>query len=89
MISIPMVLSSFAPITGLHSDAPTFARNLIGTKDDAGNFTEIVLNGEPVDILDDVFISVRVEMPTDSVYNLSLLESRAEQQLPSETDDNC
>ncbi|MGE6982915.1 hypothetical protein [Kluyvera intermedia] len=72
-----------------HSDAPTFARNLIGTKDDAGNFTEIVLNGEPVDILDDVFISVRVEMPTDSVYNLSLLETRAEQQLPSETDDNC
>ncbi|MFJ2973492.1 phage tail protein [Kluyvera sp. NPDC087067] len=57
-----------------HPDAPAFARNLIGTKDDAGNFTETVLNGELIDIPDDVFISVRVEMPADSVYNLSLLD---------------
>ncbi|MEZ2585906.1 phage tail protein, partial [Kluyvera intermedia] len=57
-----------------HPDAPAFARNLIGTKDDAGNFTETVLNGEPIDIPDDVFISVRVEMPADSVYNRSLLD---------------
>ncbi|MGL5969134.1 MAG: pyocin knob domain-containing protein [Kluyvera sp.] len=57
-----------------YPDAPTFARNLIGTKDDAGNFNETVLNGEPVDIPDDVFISVRVEMPADSVYNRSLLD---------------
>ncbi|MCX3246320.1 phage tail protein [Escherichia coli] len=52
-----------------HPDAPAFARNLIGTKDDAGKFTETVLNGEPIDIPDDVFISVRVEMPADSLYN--------------------
>ncbi|WP_393947190.1 pyocin knob domain-containing protein [Kluyvera intermedia] len=71
-----------------HPDAPAFARNLIGTKDDAGNFTETVLNGEPVDIPDDVFISVRVEMPADSVYNLSLLGSRAGQQSLSESDDD-
>lgn len=57
-----------------HPDAPAFARNLIGTKDDAGKFTETVLNGEPIDIPDDVFISVRVEMPADSVYNRSLHE---------------
>jgi len=57
-----------------HPDAPAFARNLIGTKDDAGNFTETVLNGEPIDIPDDVFISVRDEMPADSVYNRSLHE---------------
>ena len=59
-----------------HPDAPAFARNLIGTKDDAGNFTETVLNGEPIDIPDDVFIPVRVEMPTDSVYNQSLAQHR-------------
>ena len=57
-----------------HPDAPAFARNLIGTKDDAGNFTETVLNGEPIDIPEDVFISVRVEMPAESIYNLSLHE---------------
>lgn len=57
-----------------HPEAPAFARNLIGTKDDAGNFTETVQNGEPIDIPDDVFISVRVEMPADSVYNRSLHE---------------
>ncbi|HAI2342045.1 TPA: phage tail protein, partial [Escherichia coli] len=39
------------------------------TKDDTGKFTETVLNGEPIDIPDDVFISVRVEMPADSLYN--------------------
>lgn len=61
-----------------HPDAPAFARNLIGTKDDAGNFTETVLNGEPIDIPDDVFISVRVEMPADSVYNRSLSQHRDE-----------
>ncbi|VDZ82737.1 hypothetical protein U0026_09995 [Kluyvera intermedia] len=32
------------------------------------------LSGEPVDIPDDVFISVRVEMPADSVYSRSLHE---------------
>ena len=61
-----------------HPEAPAFARNLIGTKDDAGNFTETVLNGEPIDIPDDVFISVRVEMPADSVYNRSLAQHRDE-----------
>lgn len=59
-----------------HPDAPAFARNLIGTRDDAGNFTETVLNGEPIDIPDDVFISVRVEMPQDSIYHKALSEQR-------------
>ena len=54
---------------------------MLRIKYDAGSFTEAVLSsefwvlsGEPVDIPDDVFISVRVEMPADSVYNRSLHE---------------
>lgn len=52
-----------------HPDAPEFARNLIGVKNDDGSFTETIENGEPVDVPADSFISVRVEMPRDSIWN--------------------
>lgn len=42
-----------------HPDAPAFARNEI---DGVGD-------GDPVDIPGDQFVSVRVEMPADSLYN--------------------
>ncbi len=42
-----------------HPDAPAFARNEL----------EGVGNGDPVDIPRDQFVSVRVEMPADSLYN--------------------
>ena len=53
-----------------HPDAPAFAQNLIGVKDDAGVFTETVKSGEPIDIPADQFVSVRVEMPQNSIWNL-------------------
>lgn len=45
-----------------HPDAPEFARNEV----DGLN------NGDPVDIPRDQFVSVRVEMPADSLYNQKL-----------------
>ncbi|MCT9843343.1 hypothetical protein N7563_04640 [Leclercia adecarboxylata ATCC 23216 = NBRC 102595] len=42
-----------------HADAPRFARNII----------EGVTDGDPVDIPAGQFISVRVEMPMDSIWN--------------------
>lgn len=45
-----------------HPDAPAFARNEV----DGLN------NGDPVDIPIDQFVSVRVEMPADSLYNQKL-----------------
>ncbi|MES0429385.1 phage tail protein, partial [Enterobacter sp. LK_304 Iso 8] len=42
-----------------HPDAPAFARNEL----------ESVGDGDPVDIPRDQFVSVRVEMPADSLYN--------------------
>lgn len=52
-----------------HLEAPAFARNLIGHSNDDGSFTESVRNGEPVDIPADSFVSVRVEMPANSIWN--------------------
>jgi len=46
----------------VHSEAPMFARNEI----------EDVNDGDPVDIPRNQFVSVRVEMPGDSVYNQKL-----------------
>lgn len=51
-----------------YPDSPEFARNLIGRKNDAGEFIETIANGEPVDIPSDQFVSVRVEMPENSVW---------------------
>ena len=45
-----------------HPDAPAFARNEL----------EGVGDGDPVDIPRDQFVSVRVEMPADSLYNQKL-----------------
>ena len=53
----------------VHSSAPEFARNRIGNTDINGVFTEAVADGEPVDIPADSFVSVRVEMPEDSIWN--------------------
>lgn len=64
-----------------HPNSPAFARNLIGSKNDVGDFIETVTNGEPVDIPSDQFVSVRVEMPEDSVWNT---RQKAEQQAMEE-----
>ncbi len=53
----------------VHPSAPLFAQNRIGSTDIDGVFTETVADGEPVDIPADSFVSVRVEMPEDSVWN--------------------
>lgn len=52
-----------------HPGSPEFARNLIGRKNDAGEFIETIASGEPVDIPSDQFVSVRVEMPKNSIWN--------------------
>ncbi|MGB3254273.1 phage tail protein [Buttiauxella gaviniae] len=49
-----------------HPDAPVFARNEI----------DGVSNGDPFDIPDDSFISVRIEMPENSVWNQKLVEKK-------------
>ncbi|WP_057102421.1 hypothetical protein [Citrobacter freundii] len=53
----------------VHSSAPPFAQNRIGNTDIDGVFTETVADGEPVDIPADSYVSVRVEMPEDSIWN--------------------
>ncbi|EMM0439607.1 phage tail protein [Citrobacter freundii] len=53
----------------IHPSAPPFAQNRIGNTDNNGVFTETVADGEPVDIPADSFVSVRVEMPEDSIWN--------------------
>ncbi|EOG2137044.1 phage tail protein [Salmonella enterica subsp. enterica serovar Infantis] len=53
----------------VHPSAPTFAQNRIGNTDNDGVFTETVVDGEPVDIPADSFVSVRVEMPENSIWN--------------------
>ncbi|HAT3455747.1 TPA: phage tail protein [Citrobacter freundii] len=52
-----------------HSNAPEFARNLIGIKHDDGSFTETVKDGDPVDIPAGRWIDLRVEMPQNSIWN--------------------
>lgn len=59
-----------------HHDAPEFARNLIGVRNDDGTFTETTKNGYPIDIPADSFVSVRVEMPEDSIWNQKKEETR-------------
>ncbi|MDX6984201.1 phage tail fiber protein, partial [Citrobacter portucalensis] len=60
----------------VHSSAPEFARNRIGNTDINGVFTETVADGELVDIPADSFVSVRVEMPEDSIWNQKKKETR-------------
>ncbi|MHA0515625.1 phage tail fiber protein [Citrobacter portucalensis] len=59
-----------------HSNAPEFARNLIGIKNDDGSFTETVKDGEPVDIPAGRWIDLRVEMPHNSPWNIKQLETQ-------------
>ncbi len=58
-----------------HPSAPKFARNEC----------EGIADGDPVDIPADSFISVRIEMPEDSIYNKKMEE--AEQKLAEEEAD--
>ncbi|MEG1350134.1 MAG: phage tail protein [Hafnia sp.] len=60
----------------VHPSAPPFAQNRIGNTDNNGVFTETVADGEPVDIPADSFVSVRVEMPEDSLWNQKQLAIR-------------
>ncbi|ELN4158486.1 phage tail protein [Citrobacter braakii] len=53
----------------VHATAPEFAQNRIGHTDIKRIFTETVTDGEPVDIPADSFVSVRVEMPVNSIWN--------------------
>lgn len=58
----------------VNKDAPTFAQNNIEGKKD----------GEPIDIPKGRFVSVRVQMPEDSIYNKRMKE---EQELMSKVDE--
>ncbi|EKS6976728.1 phage tail protein [Salmonella enterica] len=60
----------------VHPSAPEFAQNRIGNTDINGVFTETVADGEPVDIPADSFVSVRVEMPENSIWNQKKKETR-------------
>ncbi|TKU01575.1 phage tail protein [Citrobacter sp. wls830] len=53
----------------VYATAPEFAQNRIGHTDINRIFTETVTDGEPVDIPADSFVSVRVEMPVNSIWN--------------------
>ncbi|EJD6645760.1 phage tail protein [Citrobacter freundii] len=59
-----------------HSNAPEFARNLIGIKHDDGSFTETVKDGEPVDIPAGRWVDLRVEMPQNSLWNIKQQEAQ-------------
>lgn len=52
-----------------HRNAPEFARNVIGVKNEDGSFTETVKDGDPVDIPAGRWIDLRVEMPQNSIWN--------------------
>lgn len=57
-----------------HHNAPKFARNDIdGYKD-----------GDPIDIPDGRFISVRVQMPEQSIYNVRMREMEEAQKVEEE-----
>ncbi|MDU2488918.1 MAG: phage tail protein, partial [Citrobacter freundii] len=60
----------------VYPSAPSFAQNRIGNTDINGVFTETVADGELVDIPADSFVSVRVEMPEDSIWNQRQKETR-------------
>ncbi|WP_410734290.1 phage tail protein [Citrobacter freundii] len=64
----------------VHESSPSFAQNRIGTTDVTGVFTEAIADREPVDIPADSFVSVRVEMPEDSIWNLKRKETQEAQE---------
>ncbi|WP_446500403.1 phage tail fiber protein [Proteus mirabilis] len=59
---------------GIHPNAPKFARN------DIDGYKE----GDPIDIPDDHFISVRVQMPEQSIYNVRIREMEEAQKVEEE-----
>ncbi|WP_410756596.1 phage tail fiber protein [Citrobacter youngae] len=72
-----------------HPDAPEFARNLIGLKNDEGAFTESVKDGEPVDIPDGRWVDLRIQMPEDSLWNQKQMAIReAMEKAEREREDN-
>lgn len=58
----------------IHPNAPKFARN------DIDGFND----GDPIDIPDGRFISVRVQMPEQSIYNVKMREMEEEQKADEE-----
>ncbi|NZA20820.1 phage tail fiber protein [Citrobacter freundii] len=64
----------------VYPSAPPFAQNRIGSTDINGVFTETVADGEPVDIPADSFVSVRVEMPEDSIWQQRQREAKEAQE---------
>ncbi|WP_286778075.1 phage tail protein [Leclercia sp. UBA1284] len=54
-----------------HPEAPAFARNEV----------DGVSNGDPIDIPRDQFVSVRVEMPQNSIWNKRIAEASQEQKV--------
>lgn len=64
----------------IHPSAPPFSQNRIGNTDIDGVFTETVADGEPVDIPADSFVSVRVEMPEDSIWQQRQREAKEAQE---------
>lgn len=72
-----------------HPDAPEFARNLIGLKNDEGTFTESVKDGEPADIPDGRWVDLRIQMPEDSLWNRKQMAIReAMEKAEREREDN-
>ena len=72
-----------------HPDAPEFARNLIGLKNDDGAFTESVKDGEPADIPDGRWVDLRIQMPEDSLWNQKQMAIReAMEKAEREREDN-
>ena len=64
----------------VYPSAPQFAQNRIGSTDINGVFTETVADGEPVDIPADSYVSVRVEMPEDSIWQQRQREAKEAQE---------
>lgn len=60
-----------------YPQSPEFAQNKVGYKNEEDVFIETVSNGAPVDIPAGQYVSVRVEMPADSVWNQQLAEMKA------------
>ncbi|HGM9782016.1 TPA: hypothetical protein ACKRDQ_002597 [Proteus mirabilis] len=57
-----------------HPNAPKFARNEIDGYSD----------GDPIDIPDGRFISIRVQMPEQSIYNVRMREMEVAQKVEEE-----
>ncbi|MEG2115076.1 MAG: phage tail protein [Hafnia sp.] len=70
-----------------HPEAPAFAQNLIGNKEDNGVFNETVKAGEPIDIPNGRWIDLRVEMPQESIWNLAQKAAQEEMEQEKTTEE--